>query len=155
MLGRFKIPILAGEILAKHLAAIAAPKHQRAGSPAGAQKGEPGERVARPLRLGQAFVEYLETRDAACDGSPKAGGLAATVMVTMTLQQLLGGLAGSEKGVLLDAGEVIAAATARRLACEAGIIPARCVRAGPSRISLPGSPTGHKPPSPASLLRCV
>jgi hypothetical protein len=50
--------------------------------------------------------------------------MAATVVVTMTLEQLLGGLAGSDKGVLLDTGEVIAPGTARRLACEAGIIPA-------------------------------
>ena len=51
---------------------------------------------------------------------PKAGGLNATVVVTMTLDSLLGGL----KAANLDTGETISAALARRLACEAGIIPA-------------------------------
>ena len=124
MHGRFKIPVLHGEILAKHLAAIAAPRHQRATAATQGQGTGDGEPVSRPLRLGRALCEYLETRDSATDGSPKAGGMAATVVVTMTIEQLLGGLAGSEKGALLDTGEVIAPATARRLACEAGIIPA-------------------------------
>lgn len=116
LVGRYKIPLLAGEIFAKHLNAIAAPKHQRA------VNGQTPERVARPLRWGQAFIEYLETREAA--GTPKAGGLAATVVVTMTMENLLGGLKGSEQAALLDTGETISAAEARRLACEAGIIPA-------------------------------
>ena len=124
VIGRFKIPVLHGAILAKHLTALAAPKHQHAthrahGAAADAAAGAP---VARPLRLGAAFCEYLETRDAA--GAPKAGGVAATVVVTMTLAQLLGDLEGSQKAALLDTGELVCAATARRLACEAGIIPA-------------------------------
>ena len=43
----------------------------------------------------------------------------ATVVVTMTLETLTGGLADAT----LDTGDRIAAHTARRLACEAGIIP--------------------------------
>jgi hypothetical protein len=50
--------------------------------------------------------------------------VAATVVVTMTMEQLVGGLRGSEKSALLDTGETISPAQARRLACEAGIIPA-------------------------------
>jgi hypothetical protein len=119
VIGRFKIPELHGAILAKHLDAIAAPRHQRA---VGGQSPEPGTRVARPLRWGPAFCEYLETRAAA--GMPKAGGVAATVVVTMSVEQLLGGLAGSQKAAVLDTGDLVSAATARRLACEAGIIPA-------------------------------
>jgi hypothetical protein len=125
MTGRFKIPVLHGEILAKHLNAIAAPRHQRAN--ASDTRADTGQ-VARPLRWGQALMEYLETRDTACDGSPKAGGLAATVVVTMTLEALL----GSEAAATLDTGETISAAEARRLACEAGIIPA--VLGGPSQV---------------------
>jgi hypothetical protein len=119
MVGRFKIPELHGAILGKHLAAIAAPKHQRAMRGADVDTDRP---VSRPLRLGAAFCEYLETRAAA--GTPKAGGLAATMVVTMTMEQLVGGLTGSENAVVLDTGELIPAATGRRLACEAGIIPA-------------------------------
>jgi hypothetical protein len=122
MLGRFKIPVLHGEILAKHLNAIAAPKHQNATG--GPSTDENGTRVAKPLRWGHALMEYLETRDATTGGTPKAGGVAATVVVTMTMENLLGGLEGSEKAALLDTGEAISAAQARRLACEAAIIPA-------------------------------
>jgi hypothetical protein len=112
VLGRFKIPVLAGAMLEKHLNAIAAPKHQAAN---GVTK--PEERIARPMRLGAAFVEYLETRDA--KGMPKAGGVPATVVVTMSLESLL----GVNQAATLDSGERISAAEARRLACEAGIIP--------------------------------
>jgi hypothetical protein len=129
MFGRFKIPVLAGEILAKHLNAIAAPKHQAAGVSTGSTNGgsvREGHSVSRPLRLGSAFIEYLETRDAA--GMPKAGGVPATIVVTMTLESLLGG----NKAATLDTGEPISAAEARRLACEAGIIPA--VLGGESQV---------------------
>lgn len=47
------------------------------------------------------------------------GGTGATVVVTMTLDSLLGGLAEA----VLDNGDRISAATARRLACESGIVP--------------------------------
>ncbi len=68
-------------------------------------------------RLGQAFCEYLETRPD--DTVPHSGGLAATVVVTMTHESLLGDLraAGLCDGTRISAGE------ARRLACSAGIIP--------------------------------
>lgn len=125
MIGRFKIPVLHGQILAKRLNALAAPKHQRAlvAGPDCATDRGPGSsagagRVARPLRWGQAFMEYLETRHAS--RMPKAGGVPATVVVTMDLASLL----GSDKAATLDTGHRISAAEARRLACEAGIIPA-------------------------------
>lgn len=113
MLGRFKIPVLAGEILAKHLAALAAPRHRAA------LEGSAGERVSRPLRLGAAFVEYVETRTP--DDTPRAGGIAASVVVTMTMENLLG---SSQRAAALDTGERISASEARRMACESGIIPA-------------------------------
>ncbi|MCX6397742.1 MAG: DUF222 domain-containing protein [Propionibacteriales bacterium] len=46
--------------------------------------------------------------------------MAATVVVTMTLENLL----GADKAATLDTGETISASEARRMACEAGIIPA-------------------------------
>ena len=122
MIGRFKIPALAGQILHQHLAAIAAPRHRAAtGFETGAARlPQPtGDTpVTRPLRLGAAFTEYIETRPA--PGTPKAGGIPATVVVTMTMADLL----GADKAATLDTGETISAAEARRLACEAGIIPA-------------------------------
>ena len=53
---------------------------------------------------------------------PTTGGCSATVVVTMTLEQLLADL--HEAGVCtLDTGGRISATEARRLACTAGIIP--------------------------------
>jgi len=115
MVGRFKIPVLAGEILARHLNAIAAPRHRAAldglGVSTGSTSEYPGARVSRPLRLGQAFVEYLETRGKT--GLPKAGGMAATVVVTMTMETLLGG----DAAATLDTGDRVSATEARRLIC--------------------------------------
>jgi hypothetical protein len=128
VLGRFKIPELHGAILAKHLNAIAAPRHQRSSSTSSTTESPAtdGRPVARPLRWGLAFCEYLETR--AANGTPKAGGVAATVVVTLGLASLL----GADKAASLDTGEQIAASAARRLACEAGIIPA--VLGGTSQV---------------------
>jgi hypothetical protein len=68
--------------------------------------------------MGQAFCELLERLDGS--GVPDlSSGAGPTVVVTMTLETLLGGLAAAT----LDTGDRIAAHTARRLACEAGIIP--------------------------------
>jgi hypothetical protein len=67
--------------------------------------------------MGLAFLEYLETRPE--DTLPSAGGISATVVVTMTLESLMGGL---QAAGLCD-GSRISAAEARRLACRAGVIP--------------------------------
>jgi hypothetical protein len=112
MLGRFKVPLLAGRMLEKHLGAIAAPKHQNALAAANGT-------TPRPWSWGTAFAEYIETRPT--KGIPKAGGIAATVVVTMSLETLMGGLKAAS---LLETGEAISASQARRLACEAAIIPA-------------------------------
>ncbi|RNL78660.1 HNH endonuclease signature motif containing protein [Nocardioides marmorisolisilvae] len=115
MVGRFKIPLLAGRMLERHLAAIAAPRHQNAM----AALDPTGTTVTKPWRWGAAFTEYIETRPAS--SVPRVGGIAATVVVTMPLETLLGDLKAAGQ---LDTGETISAAAARRLACEAGIIPA-------------------------------
>jgi len=112
--GRFTVDTaLTGAALKKALWAIAAPKHQASQGPL----GDRGERRPTPERLGQAFSElilrYPATR------LPKAGGLNATVVVTMTLDTLMGGL----KAAHLDTGETISAGAARRLACDALIVP--------------------------------
>ena len=119
--GRFTISSLAGEILRKHLTALAAPRHQHAtGQEVPAQPRPSAE------RMGQAFTEYIERYPV--DRTPHAGGVAATIVVTMTLEALL----GAERAATLDTGGVISASEARRLACEAGIIPA--VLGGKSQV---------------------
>ena len=69
---------------------------------------------------------------------PKAGGLNATVVVLMPLETLMGGL----KAARLDTGETISPGLARRLACEAAIIPA--VLGGKSQVL----DLGHRTPVP-------
>ena len=82
----------------------------------------------KPLhrRLGEALIEYVERYPA--DHTPQTAGGNATVVVTMTLEQLL----GEHTTALLDDGTRMSAGQARRLACEAGIIPP-CSDRGPSR----------------------
>lgn len=105
--GRFTIPSVQGAMLRKHLRALASPGRH------------PGRPTGTPTRrqLGEAFLEYVETRPA--ESVPHSGGLAATVVVTMTLESLLGGL---QAAAVCD-GSRISAAEARRLACRAGIVP--------------------------------
>ena len=111
--GRFTLPSLHGSILRKHLLALAAPQRN------------PGCRPPRRPGTGWATRSWSTSRPTH-HTVPHAGGIAATVVVTMTHQTLIGGLqaAGLCDGTRLSAGE------ARRLACEAGIIPV--VLGGPS-----------------------
>jgi hypothetical protein len=105
--GRFTIPSMHGSMLRKALLAYAAPARN------------PDRPANTPTRhqLGLAFLEYLETRGE--DTLPSAGGISATVVVTMTLETLMGGL----KAAGLCDGSRISASEARRLACRAGVIP--------------------------------
>ena len=106
--GRFSIPTLHGEMLRKHLLALTA--QSRAAAP-------PTDRTLTRHRMGLAFMDYLETRP---EGTlPSSGGVPATVVVTMELETLMGGLGAAS----LDTGGRISAGEARRLACRAGIIP--------------------------------
>jgi hypothetical protein len=109
--GRSTLPTFEGAALKKALHAIAAPRHQ-------ASKGALGERLPTPERLGRAFGDYVTRYPT--KKLPKAGGLNATVVVLMPLETLMGSL----KAAHLDTGETISPSQARRLACEAGIIPA-------------------------------
>ena len=68
-----------------------------------------------PERLGQAFAEYITRYPR--NRLPKAGGLAATVVVMMDHATLLGDL----KAAHLDTGEHLSPGAARRLACQAGL----------------------------------
>ena len=122
--GSFTVPLLVGQMLERALLAFAAPKHQIANRAADTnEQDEHAEQAPVPVRrptaqrLGAAFVELIERLDP--HDLPQAGGVNATVVVTMTLDSLKGGLAAAT----LDTGDRISAATARRLACEAGVVP--------------------------------
>jgi hypothetical protein len=101
--GRFGLPTWVADMLRKQLHALAAPKA--------------GGRGFDPHGMGLAFAEYI--RRYPTDQLPQAGGVSAAVVVTMTLETLLGGL----KAAQLDTGTMISPGLARKLACEAGVIP--------------------------------
>ena len=119
--GRFTVPELHAGMLRKQLLALVVhDKPALTSTPATACEQEEGERpepvkAATAVELGAAFCELLERLDGSQVPEMSTG---ATVVVTMTLETLAGGLAAT-----LDTGDRIAAHTARRLACEAGIIP--------------------------------
>ncbi|MFC5177225.1 HNH endonuclease signature motif containing protein [Nocardioides taihuensis] len=111
--GRFTLPALQGAMLRTQLDALVHAQHT----------GDTGDTdtKAQPLphRRGLAFAAWVERYPV--DRLPATGGgVAATVVVTMTVESLLGGLEAAG----LSTGGVISAAQARRLACQAGIIPA-------------------------------
>src|SRR4029077_3710401 len=100
-------------MLKQAVLAYSAPKHrQHSGTPKG---------------LGHAFSEYVTRYP--IDRLPQVGGVDATIVVTMTLENLLG---DSQAPAVLDPGAPITADQARKLACEAGIIP--MVLGGKSKI---------------------
>ncbi|MGV3564920.1 MAG: DUF222 domain-containing protein [Nocardioides sp.] len=118
--GRFTVPELHAGMLRKFLMSLVV-NHQEP-APTDSQQPQPQpqpqpRRRATAHELGQAFCELLERLDGT--GLPETAGTGATVVVTMTIETLRGGLAAAT----LDTGDRIAAHTARRLACEAGIIP--------------------------------
>ena len=132
--GRFSIPTLHGEMLRNHLLATVfgssvtvgeACSAEGPGTASPASPSAAGKMLTRH-RMGLAFLDYLETRPE--DSLPSAGGVPATVVVTMELETLLGGLGAAS----LDTGPRISASEARRLACRAGIIP--IVLGGPSVV---------------------
>ena len=111
--GTFVVPSHVGAMLKRHLLALANPsRHIEA-----ELRDETGEWKPLRRRLGEALVEYVERYPV--DATPQTAGVNATVVVTMTIEQLLGEAATA----LLDDGSRMSAGQARRLACEAGIIP--------------------------------
>jgi hypothetical protein len=79
------------------------------------------ERVARlsPVVRGEAFCRLLETLNV--QDLPATGGLAPSVVVTMSVHTLTGGLAAA---AILGTTTLVSPSEARRMACAAGIIPA-------------------------------
>ncbi len=113
--GRFRIPTLHGQMLNKMILAISSPARSVSDTSSGIDPDLP-----TPVRHGIAFTQLIESVTAS--QVPRTGGCGATVVVTMTLEQLIADL--EQAGVCtLDTGGRLSAAEARRLACTAGIIP--------------------------------
>jgi len=102
--GKFILPTWQADILRKALQALASPRRE-------------GGEGATPEGMGKAFGDYIVRYPT--DQVPDAGGVCATVVVTMTIETLMGGLAAAS----LDTGTRISPGLARKLACKAGIIP--------------------------------
>lgn len=111
--GRFTVPSHIGKALRRHLLALANPARHSEDE----LTDDQGEWKPMSRRLGEAFVEYVERYPV--DHSPMTAGVNPTIVVTISLTDLL-----AEKATaLLDDGSRMSAAQARRLACEASIIP--------------------------------
>lgn len=112
---RGRLPLADATRLETYLHAFTSPRR----STASGEGSTPGaERAPYDVRLGQAFAQFLEAVDPG--RLPLHGGAATTVIVTMDLTALLSGLgvATTDAGVPITAGE------ARRLACTADLVPA-------------------------------
>lgn len=110
---RGAIPTLAGDQLLTALNAFASPRRP---DPY-AREDAAGKKVANSELLGQAFVEMISRYPT--DRLPQSGGTNATILVTMSIDTLLGGLESAD----LLTGHQLSPAEARRLACESGIVP--------------------------------
>ncbi len=73
---------------------------------------KPGQRI-----MGEAFCRLIETLDPS--RLPHSGGLSATVVVTIPLETLQSGLGAAT----MDTGTRLSPGEARRMACDAGLIP--------------------------------
>jgi len=116
--GRFTIPELHGHLLRATLERLTGPRRlgrNKAGEPV-VDDTLPGSawNLSWTERLGAAFTELLEHLP-----TTGLGPVAATLLVRIDLQHLRDQLASAG----LDTGAAISAATARRLACGAGIVP--------------------------------
>ncbi len=113
--GHFTVPTLAASVLRKVLDAMTSPRRGRLGA-GEVQAGD--QRVDRdPARdRGLAFTTLLEHLPT----DRLHGKVAATVVVTLDLDTLRGRL----RAAGLDTGDLVSATEARRLACNAGLVPA-------------------------------
>ena len=89
-----------------------------AGNEGGVIDPATGARLPHARLLGQAFCSLLEAIPA--DAMPLHGGSATTVVVTIDLEALRSGLGRATTGD----GTTLTASETRRLACQAGLIPA-------------------------------
>jgi hypothetical protein len=110
------LPVLHADLLYTQLHAFASPRRDHL---EGVDRRDPesGERLPYSLLLAQGFCSLLERLPR--EAMPSHGGSAATVVVTIDHDTLTSQLATAG----LSTGSRISAGEARRLACNAGILP--------------------------------
>lgn len=111
-----RLPMAVGARLKTYLEGFASPR--REGSGFLLLDAATGAKISHERRMGEAFCALLESIDPTA--LPLHGGTPTQVVVTIELDQLKSGLG---VGVLAD-GTPITAGQARRMACNAGIVPA-------------------------------
>ncbi len=116
--GRFRIPELHGSLLDTVLGRLSSPRRlgrDRTGAPVVDETAAGvGESVSFPEIQGAALCELIEHLP-----TSGHGGSAAAVLVTLDLAALLDGVGAAR----LETGVRVTAGDARRLACEAGLVP--------------------------------
>ena len=117
--GRFVIPALHGQLLQRHLDTLSAPR-RLSRDRHGNQVSDPTLPGSGPVlswteRLGVAFTELLEHLPT--DGHAANG---TTLLITLDLRRTASGLGAAR----LETGDHLSAGEARRLACNAGLVPA-------------------------------
>lgn len=115
---RARIPDQVASRLKTYLDAYTSPRVEGGTKGAGVVDPATGERLSYDKLLGGAFCSLLESIDP--KQMPLHAGSPTTVVTTLTLAQLRDALGAAETGD----GTRMSAAQARRLACNAGIIPA-------------------------------
>ena len=119
--GAFRLPDAQADQLRIVLDSIAAPRRaKRTGTDLRTDdpNGDGTAATPYPNRMGIAFCELIEHLPT--DGLPKAGATDATLIITIEHQQLMSGLGAA----MLTTGTEMSAGQARRLACNAHLIPA-------------------------------
>lgn len=120
---KLRLPDASAARLLGFLDAFTAPR--RAAFGPGQTDETTGKRVPTARLRGQGFCALLEHLDP--DRLPRHGGRATTLVITISLDQLRDQTGVAE---VLGTGETVTAGQARRLACNAGLVPA--VLGGPS-----------------------
>jgi hypothetical protein len=122
--GRFVIPELHGNLLRAALERLTSPRRlarNAAGDVVHDDTMTTGDRLSWTEQLGLGLTELIEHLPTSPDG--KQGGFlrnAVTLLVHLDHRRLLDGLASAR----MDTGTRISVGEARRLACDAGILPA-------------------------------
>ncbi len=114
--GHFTIPALAAAILKKTLEQMTSPRRNRRDTTQNQQAGAPDWIEDWAHRRGLAFVDLLEHLPT----DHLHGKTAATVVVTINHDHLTQALGAAH----LDTGDHLSAGETRRIACQAGILPA-------------------------------
>ncbi|MGN6130134.1 MAG: DUF222 domain-containing protein, partial [Nocardioidaceae bacterium] len=112
--GRFRLPTLHAAVLKKALDALTSPR--RLGE--GRLDPDTGRKLSQATLHGRGFMDLLE-HHLNLKTMPSQHGSPFTLVVTIPLQTLLDGLGAAT----LETGDRLSAGEARRLACQAGIIP--------------------------------